>query len=77
MDLNSQQGGTMAFGVRSFKCIKQSGQKFLGTALSRLFGLQVSEAGLEAHPEDMKVLLNLFFSTSLRSMLSFLGSLNY
>ena len=38
---------------------------------------QVSLAGLEANPEDLGSLVNISFHETLRSMQSFLGSLNY
>ncbi|GMF57189.1 unnamed protein product [Phytophthora fragariaefolia] len=41
------------------------------------FGHQVSSSGLEANPKDLAALTDLPFSQSLRSMQSFLGSLNY
>ena len=40
-------------------------------------GYQVSFAGLEAHPKDIGSLVNIPFPRTLRSMQSFLGSLNY
>ena len=40
-------------------------------------GHQVSFAGLEAHPKDLGSLVNIPFPRTLRSMQSFLGSLNY
>ena len=40
-------------------------------------GHQVSFGGLEAHPKDLGSLVNTRFPRSLRSMQSFLGSLNY
>ena len=40
-------------------------------------GHQVSLAGLEAHPKDLESLVNMPFPQTLRSMQSFLGSLNY
>ena len=40
-------------------------------------GHQVSLAGLEAHPKDLGSLVNIPFPRTLRSMQSFLGSLNY
>ena len=41
------------------------------------FGHQVSFAGLEANPKDLGTLINIPFPRTLRSMQSFLGSLNY
>ena len=40
-------------------------------------GHQVSLAGIEAHPKDLGSLVNIPFPKTLRSMQSFLGSLNY
>ena len=40
-------------------------------------GHRVSHAGLEAYPKDLKSLVNIPFPRTLRSMQSFLGSLNY
>lgn len=40
-------------------------------------GHQVSLARLEAHPRDLESLVNVPFPRTLRSMQSFLGSLNY
>ena len=40
-------------------------------------GHQVPLAGLEAHPKDLVLLVNIPFSRTLRSMRSFLGSLSY
>ncbi|POM61233.1 reverse transcriptase [Phytophthora palmivora] len=40
-------------------------------------GHRVSAEGLETHPKDLSVLQELPFPTNLRSMQSFLGSLNY
>ena len=40
-------------------------------------GRQVSLAGLEAHPNDLGSLVDIPFHRTLRSMQSFLGSLNY
>ena len=39
-------------------------------------GHQISLAGLEAHPKDLGSLVNVPFPRTLRSMQSFLGSLN-
>ena len=40
-------------------------------------GHQISLAGIEAHPKDLSSLMNIPFPKTLRSMQSFLGSLNY
>ena len=40
-------------------------------------GHQISLAGIEAHPKDLDSLMNIPFPKTLRSMQSFLGSLNY
>ena len=40
-------------------------------------GHQEPLAGLEAHPKDLGSLVNIPFPRTLRSMQSFLGSLNY
>ena len=40
-------------------------------------GHQISLAGLEAYPKDLESLVNIPFPKTLRSMQSFLGSLNY
>ena len=40
-------------------------------------GHQISVAGLEANPKELGSLVNILFPRTLRSMQSFLGSLNY
>ncbi|OWZ12289.1 reverse transcriptase, partial [Phytophthora megakarya] len=50
------------------------GQKLLGQAQSDLLG---APNGLEAKPKDLEAFSNLLFPAKLKSMQSFLGSLNY
>ena len=52
-------------------------KSFWGRRKVDYLGHQVSLAGLEAHPKDLESLVNVPFSRTLRSMQSFLGSLNY
>eukprot|EP00644_Phytophthora_capsici_P002662 jgi/Phyca11/105914/e_gw1.11.71.1 len=52
-------------------------KSFWGYSKVAYLGHQVSAEGLEASPKDLEALGNLPFPTSLRSMQSFLGSLNY
>ena len=63
-----------------------SGRWNLSTSLAKSFcgrrkvdylGHRVSLAGLEANPKDVGSLVSILFPRSLRSMKSFLGSLNY
>ena len=50
---------------------------FWGRRKVDYLGHQVSLAGLKAHPKDLGSQVNISFSRTLRSMQSFLGSLNY
>ncbi|GMF48261.1 unnamed protein product [Phytophthora fragariaefolia] len=50
---------------------------FGGKSKVEYLGRQVSSSGLEANPTDLAALTYLPFPQSLRSMQSFLGSLNY
>ncbi|GMF28917.1 unnamed protein product [Phytophthora fragariaefolia] len=50
---------------------------FWGKSKVEYLGHQVSSSGLEANPKDLAALTDLPFPQSLRSMQSFLGSLNY
>ena len=52
-------------------------KRFWGRRKVDYLGHQVSLAGLEAHPKDLGPLVNIPFPRTLRSMQSFLGSLNY
>ena len=52
-------------------------KSFWGRRKVDYLGHQVSLAGLEANPKDLGSLVNIPFPTTLRSMQSFLGSLNY
>ncbi|OWZ10019.1 reverse transcriptase [Phytophthora megakarya] len=52
-------------------------KSFWGMDKVRYLGHRVSTEGLEANPKDLKSLTDLPFLGSLRSMQSFLGSLNY
>uniref|UniRef100_H3GXR2 Reverse transcriptase domain-containing protein n=1 Tax=Phytophthora ramorum TaxID=164328 RepID=H3GXR2_PHYRM len=52
-------------------------KSFWGQRKVGYLGHQVSADGLEAHPKDLEALSNLPFPLTLRSMQSFLGSLNY
>ena len=52
-------------------------KSFWGRRKVDYLGHQVSLAGLEAHPKDLGSLVNIPFPRTLRSMQSFLGSLNY
>uniref|UniRef100_H3H4Z1 Reverse transcriptase domain-containing protein n=1 Tax=Phytophthora ramorum TaxID=164328 RepID=H3H4Z1_PHYRM len=52
-------------------------KRFWGRRKVDYLGHRVSVDGLEAHPKDLEVLGNLPFPQTLRSMQSFLGSLNY
>uniref|UniRef100_H3GWK4 Reverse transcriptase domain-containing protein n=1 Tax=Phytophthora ramorum TaxID=164328 RepID=H3GWK4_PHYRM len=52
-------------------------KSFWGRRKVDYLGHRVSVDGLEAHPKDLEVLGNLPFPQTLRSMQSFLGSLNY
>ena len=52
-------------------------KSFWGRRKVDYLGHQVSLAGLEANPKDLGALVNIPFPTTLRSMQSFLGSLNY
>ena len=52
-------------------------KRFWGCQKVDYLGHQVSLAGLEAHPKDLGSLVNIPFPRTLRSMQSFLGSLNY
>ncbi|POM68881.1 Reverse transcriptase [Phytophthora palmivora] len=50
---------------------------FWGMSKVEYLGHRVSKDGLEANPKDLEALTDLAFPGSLRSMQSFLGSLNY
>ncbi|KAE9078186.1 hypothetical protein PF010_g23224 [Phytophthora fragariae] len=52
-------------------------KSFWGMKKVNYLGHRVSADGMEARPEDLSSLANLPFPTTLRSMQSFLGSLNY
>ncbi|GMF60250.1 unnamed protein product [Phytophthora fragariaefolia] len=52
-------------------------KSFWGLHKVDYLGHRVSADGLEAHPKDLESLANLPFPRTLRSMQSFLGSLNY
>ena len=52
-------------------------KRFWGRRKVGYMGHQVSLAGLEAHPKDLGSPVNIPFAQTLRSMQSFLGSLNY
>ncbi|GMG14894.1 unnamed protein product [Phytophthora fragariaefolia] len=52
-------------------------KRFWGKSKVGYLGHQVSSSGLEANPKDLAVLTDLPFPQSLRSMQSFIGSLNY
>ncbi|GMF51288.1 unnamed protein product [Phytophthora fragariaefolia] len=52
-------------------------KSFWGKSKVEYLGHQVSSSGLEANPKDLTALTDLPFPQSLRSMQSFLGSLNY
>ncbi|KAG6611068.1 reverse transcriptase [Phytophthora cinnamomi] len=52
-------------------------KSFWGKAKVEYLGHKVSNSGLEANPKDLSALADLPFPGSLRSMQSFLGSLNY
>ncbi|POM65686.1 Hypothetical protein PHPALM_18562 [Phytophthora palmivora] len=52
-------------------------KSFWGMSKVEYLGHRVSKDGLEANPKDLKVLTDLAFPGSLRSVQSFLGSLNY
>ncbi|CAI5719702.1 unnamed protein product [Peronospora destructor] len=52
-------------------------KSFWGRRKVDYLGHQVSVDGLEAHPKDLESLVNIPFPRTLRSMQSFLGSLNY
>ncbi|CAI5718043.1 unnamed protein product [Peronospora effusa] len=52
-------------------------KSFWGRRKVDYLGHQVSLAGLETHPKDLESLVNIPFPRTLRSMQSFLGSLNY
>ena len=52
-------------------------KSFWGRRKVEYLGHQVSLAGLEANPKDLGSLVNIPFPKTLRSMQSFLGSLNY
>ena len=52
-------------------------KSFWGRRKVDYLGHQVSLAELEANPKDLGSLVNMPFPRSLRSMKSFLGSLNY
>ena len=48
-----------------------------GCQKANYLGHRVSSGGLEAHPKDLKFLVELPLPTTLKAMQSFLGSLNY
>ncbi|POM64369.1 Reverse transcriptase [Phytophthora palmivora] len=52
-------------------------KSFWGMSKVEYLGHRVSKDGLEANPKDLKALTDLAFPGPLRSMQSFLGSLNY
>ena len=52
-------------------------KSFWGRRKVNYMGHQISLAGLEAYPKDLESLVNIPFPKTLRSMQSFLGSLNY
>ena len=52
-------------------------KRFWGRRKVDYLGHQASLSGLEAHPKDLGSLVNIPFPRTLRSMQSFLGSLNY
>ncbi|POM74719.1 Reverse transcriptase [Phytophthora palmivora] len=52
-------------------------KSFWGMSKVEYLGHRVSKDGLEANPKDLEALTDLTFPGSLRSMQSFLGSLNY
>ena len=52
-------------------------KSFWGRLKVDYLGHQVSLQGLEAHPKDLGSIVNIPFPGTLRSMQSFLGSLNY
>ena len=52
-------------------------KRFRGRRKVDYLGHQISLAGLEAYPKDLESLVNIPFPKTLRSMQSFLGSLNY
>ncbi|POM65692.1 Reverse transcriptase [Phytophthora palmivora] len=52
-------------------------KSFWGMNKVEYLGHRVSKYGLEANPKDLEALTDLAFTGSLRSMQSFLGSLNY
>ena len=52
-------------------------KSFWGRRKVDYLGHQISLAGLEAYPKDLESLVNIPFPKTLRSMQSFLGSLNY
>ncbi|POM64548.1 Reverse transcriptase, partial [Phytophthora palmivora] len=52
-------------------------KSFWGMSKVEYLGHRVSKDGLEANPKDLETLTDLAFPGSLRSMQSFLGSLNY
>ncbi|GMF41738.1 unnamed protein product [Phytophthora fragariaefolia] len=52
-------------------------KSFWGLKKVYYLGHRISAGGMEARPKDLSSLVDLPFSTSLRSMRSFLGSLNY
>ncbi|POM74724.1 Reverse transcriptase [Phytophthora palmivora] len=52
-------------------------KSFWGMSNVEYLGHRVSKGGLEANPKDLEALTDLAFPGSLRSMQSFLGSLNY
>ena len=52
-------------------------KRFWGRRKVKYLGHQISLAGLEANPKDLRWLLNIPFTRTLRAMQSFLGGLNY
>jgi len=52
-------------------------KSFWGLKKVDYLGHRVSHDGLEAHPKDLSALVDLPFPRNLRTMQSFLGSLNY
>ena len=71
------QSGTIVEQVYSMEISISLAKRFWGRRKVDYLGHQVSLAEFEENPKDLGSLVNIPFPRSLRSMQSFLGSLNY
>ena len=80
VDLSARKGGKVTGGVRYVEfniCWSACHKSLWRRRKVDDLGHRVSLPGLDAHPKDLEFLVNIPFPQTLRSMQTFLGSLNF